>query len=78
MEFVPICLECENFENGGKCSFFGEAPQAIKNREIRCEHYHGDDVNYVLYTRDSKPMTGTIKGGRRHDQLQSSPIALHG
>ena len=54
MEFIPICLECENFKNGDKCPFFEPIPTAIKNREIRCEHYSGDDSDYVLYTKDSK------------------------
>lgn len=53
MEFVPICLECKNFHNGDKCPYFAEVPFAIKNREIRCEHYDGDEKDYVLYSKNS-------------------------
>ena len=55
MEFIPICLECENFKVENKCPLYNVIPHAIKNRENRCEHYKGDDPDYVLYTRDSKP-----------------------
>ena len=55
MEFIPICIECKNFEKGGKCPYFTEIPNAIKNRETRCEHYSGDVEDYILYTKDSNP-----------------------
>lgn len=55
MEFIPICLECTHFQNDGKCPYYDEIPFSIKNRESRCEHYNGEDEEYILFTKDSKP-----------------------
>ena len=60
MEFIPICLECNHFENGDKCPYYDEIPINIKNRETRCDKYSGDETNYILYTKDSKPQTEVI------------------
>ena len=54
MEFVPICLYCENFHEKDKCEYFKPIPHEIKNREIKCKYYTGEN-NYPLYSADSKP-----------------------
>ena len=53
MQFIPICLECENFKKVNVCTVYGTPPFEIKNREKHCPHFTGGE--YVLYTDDSKP-----------------------
>lgn len=50
MEFVPICLECDNFRKGDRCRFFEPIPHEIKNRENRCPHFSGGE--YDLFTAE--------------------------
>ena len=54
MQFIPICLECENFKKGNICTVYGTPPFEIKNREKHCPDFTGGE--YVLYTDDSKQM----------------------
>lgn len=56
MEFIPICLECKNFNNDDKCKFFKQIPHGIKNRETMCIYFTGG--KYTLYSADSKPGDG--------------------
>ena len=53
MEFIPICLECDNFKNRNKCPHYVEIPFEIKNRERRCDLYSGEEMDYVLYSKDA-------------------------
>jgi hypothetical protein len=53
MQFIPICLECDNFKNQDVCIVYKTPPFEIKNREKRCPHF--TDEEYVLYTKDSEP-----------------------
>jgi hypothetical protein len=53
MQFIPICLECDNFKNRDVCIVYKTPPFEIKNREKRCPHFTGEE--YVLYTKDSEP-----------------------
>lgn len=53
MQFIPICLECDNFKNKDICTVYGTPPFNIKNREKRCPYFTGG--KYVLYTKESKP-----------------------
>ena len=53
MQFVPICLECDNFKKGNVCNVYGTPPFEIKNREKKCPHFTGG--KYVLYTKESEP-----------------------
>lgn len=53
MEFIPICLECENFIKGDKCKIYGIPPFDIKNREKKCPHFTGGE--YDLFTKESQP-----------------------
>jgi len=55
MEFIPICLNCENFKKNDKCPYYRPIPFEIKNREKRCNYYKGDEDFYPLYWNDSKP-----------------------
>lgn len=55
MEFIPICVECNNFRDGDKCPFFAPIPHEIKNREIKCPHFTGGV--YDLFTADAYPET---------------------
>lgn len=53
MQFIPICLECENFKKGNVCTVYETPPFEIKNREKHCPHFTGGE--YVLYTKESEP-----------------------
>ena len=53
MEYIPICLECENFKKGDKCKYFDPIPFKIKNRETRCKYYSGGE--YELYGKNAYP-----------------------
>ena len=53
MQFIPICLECENFKKWNVCTVYGASPFEIKNREKNCPHFTGGE--YVLYTKESEP-----------------------
>jgi hypothetical protein len=58
MEFIPICSECNNFQTGDKCPYYSEIPFAIKIREVRCDHYSGNDPDYILFEDDLQNGTG--------------------
>ena len=51
MQFIPICLECENFITSDKCKIYGVPPFEIKNRETKCPHFTGGE--YDLFTKES-------------------------
>lgn len=53
MQFIPICLECENFKKVNVCTVYGKPPFDIKSREKRCPCFTGGE--YALYTADSNP-----------------------
>lgn len=53
MEFIPICIECNYFQNGNSCPFYKPIPHEIKNREVRCPYFSGGE--YELFTADAYP-----------------------
>ena len=53
MQFIPICLECDNFKNGNVCTVYGTPTKKKKNREKHCPYFTGGE--YVLYTKESEP-----------------------
>lgn len=53
MEFIPICIECNHFQNGNSCQFYKPIPHEIKNREVRCPYFSGGE--YELFTADAYP-----------------------
>lgn len=48
MEFVPICLECNNFKQCDKCQYYKPIPQKIKNREVKCPHFFSGDYELFI------------------------------
>lgn len=50
MQFMPICLECENFEKNDVCKVYGIPPFEIKERKRRCKYFTGGE--YTLYNLD--------------------------
>ena len=52
MQFIPICLECENFKKVNVCTVYGTPPYEKKNREKHCPHFTGGE--YGLYRDDRK------------------------
>lgn len=48
MEFIPICLECNNFKQYDKCQYYEPIPQKIKNREVKCPHFSGGDYELFI------------------------------
>ncbi len=60
MEFVPICLECENFERGDKCKYFPKIPDEIKLRIKRCKWY--SEGEYELFLAEGNKIAN---GNRR-------------
>lgn len=47
MEFVPICMDCDNFKKGDKCKYFGTPPFEIKYTEKRCPYYTGGEYELL-------------------------------
>lgn len=52
MEFIPICLECDNYQKKDYCPYYQPIPFEIKNREIKCNYFSGG--RYDLIGRDTK------------------------
>lgn len=48
MEFIPICLECENFKSKDKCKYFRKIPDEIKLRIKRCKWYSNGEYELFL------------------------------
>lgn len=53
MQFVPICLECDNFKKGDICKVYGTPRFDVKNREKNCQYFTGG--KYTLYTKEAYP-----------------------
>jgi hypothetical protein len=39
MEFIPLCLECDNYKNKDYCPYYQPIPYKIKNRETECVYF---------------------------------------
>lgn len=55
MEFVPICLECDNFKKCDYCRFFEPIPHKIKNRETQCPYFSGGEYDLFADELEEEP-----------------------
>ena len=53
MEFIPICVECDNFYWKDKCPYYNPIPHDIKNREAKCTYF--SDGEYELFSAEAYP-----------------------
>ena len=54
MEFVPVCLECNNFKENDKCRYYRPIPFSIKNLEKKCPHFTGGEYELLNKGVDTK------------------------
>lgn len=43
MQFIPICLDCDHFKQGGTCLKYGTPPQAVIFKNEQCSQFTGDE-----------------------------------
>lgn len=49
MEVVPLCINCNNFQNNGICAAYKiKPPYEIINREIKCDYYTGGEYDLFI------------------------------
>lgn len=51
MQFIPICLDCDNFKEKDYCPYYQPIPFEIKNREKECPYFTGG--KYDLLAKDA-------------------------